>query len=166
MYYAIHCETHSSKRATGSALQEAMPDIRFAEAYCAAGEIMTITISNLTVAQNAPAGTIVGVLTASDTGVIIPCNFILSKKSSGFFAISSNDLITAWSGSIAPGYYSVRVHAVGISKRFSGSATFIVTVTDAPPPPPPPPPPPAPPPAPPPPPPPPPAPPPAPPPPP
>src|SRR5437870_4524526 len=89
---------------------------------------MTITISNLTVAQNAAAGTIVGALTARDAGSIIPCNFILSKQSSGYFAISSNNLITVWSGSIARGYYSVRVHAVGINTRFKGSATFNVDV--------------------------------------
>jgi hypothetical protein len=79
---------------------------------------MTITINNLTVTQSAPAGTIVGVLTARDVGSIIPCNFILSKKSSGYFAISSNNLITVWNGSIAPGYYPVRVRAVGINTQF------------------------------------------------
>jgi hypothetical protein len=93
---------------------------------------MTITISNLTVAPSAPTGTLVGVLTARDAGSIIPCNFILSKRSSGYFAISSNNLITVWSGSIAPGYYPVRVRAVGISKRFSDSATFIINVTAVP----------------------------------
>jgi hypothetical protein len=76
---------------------------------------MTITISNLTVAQSVPAGTIVGVLTASDVGSIIPCNFILSKKASGYFAVSSNNLVTVWNGSIAPGYYPMRVRAVGIN---------------------------------------------------
>ena len=93
---------------------------------------MTITISNLTVAPSAPTGTLVGVLTARDAGSIVPCNFITSKRSSGYFAISSNNLITLWSGSIAPGYYPVRVRAVGISKRFSESATFIINVTAAP----------------------------------
>jgi len=63
---------------------------------------MTITISNLTVATSAPGGTMVGVLTARDVGSIIPYNFILSQISSGYFAISSNNLITVWSGSIAP----------------------------------------------------------------
>jgi hypothetical protein len=91
---------------------------------------MPITISNLTVSRNGPTGTIVGVLTARDVGSIIPCNFILSKKSSGYFAISSNNLITVWSGSIAPGYYPVRVRAVGINARFSTSATFIINVID------------------------------------
>src|SRR5215467_9368386 len=89
---------------------------------------MTITITNLTVADNAPAGTIVGVLSAKDVASIIPCNFILSKKASGYFAISSNNLVTVWNGSIAPGYYPVRVRAVGINTQFRGSATFVVTV--------------------------------------
>src|SRR6516225_6357016 len=33
---------------------------------------------------------------------------------------------------IAPGYYLVRVRAVGINTRFSGSATFVVNVIDPP----------------------------------
>jgi hypothetical protein len=89
---------------------------------------MTITISNLTVTQSTPAGTIVGVLTAREVGSIIPCNFILSKKASGYFAISSNNLVTVWNGSIAPGYYPVRVRAVGINTQFSASATFVISV--------------------------------------
>jgi hypothetical protein len=89
---------------------------------------MTITLSSLNIAANAPAGTIVGVLTARDVGSIIPCNFILSKKASGYFAISSNNLVTVWNGSIAPGYYPVRVRAVGINTQFSASATFVISV--------------------------------------
>jgi hypothetical protein len=42
---------------------------------------MTISISNLRIADNAPTHTTVGVLTATDeAGKIIPCNFILTKK--------------------------------------------------------------------------------------
>src|SRR6516164_527473 len=89
---------------------------------------MTITISNLTVAQNAPAGTVVGMLAAIDAGSIIPCNFTLSKQSSGFVAISSNNLVTLWSGTIAPDYYPVQVRAVGIRTRFSEKANFNVNV--------------------------------------
>src|SRR5208282_5354422 len=37
-------------------------------------------------------------------------------------------LVTAWAGLIAPGYYTVRVRANGINGRFSGSATFTITV--------------------------------------
>jgi len=89
---------------------------------------MTITITNLTVAQSAPAGTVVGVLTARDGNNIIPCNFILSKKSSGYFTVSSNNLVTLWNGEIAPGYYPVQVRAVGITTRFSAKAIFNIDV--------------------------------------
>jgi hypothetical protein len=111
---------------------------------------MTITIDNLIVSNDAPAGTVIGVLSATDPkGNIIPCNYTLTKGSIGYFAISGDTLVTAWKGSPAlPGHYSVRVRAMGIDTRFSGSATFTVTVAPSvmmpPPPPPPAPPPPAP----------------------
>ena len=90
---------------------------------------MTITISNLKVAANAPTGTTVGVLTATDaTGKIIPCNFVLTKKAGGYFAVSSDWLITAWSGSIAAGHYPVVVRANGINDRFSEKGNFTITV--------------------------------------
>jgi len=105
---------------------------------------MAILISNLTVGNNAPTGTTIGVLSAMDaTGTVIPCNFVLTKNSAGFFAISGNNLVTAWSGAIAAGNYSVPVQANGITTRFSARATFTIAVkaSAAPPPPPPPPPP-------------------------
>jgi hypothetical protein len=109
---------------------------------------MTISISNLTVNNNVPAGTVIGVLTAYDASSnVIPCNFTLTKNSAGFFAISGNSLVTE-RASILAGIYSVRVHANGTTTRFSGSAVFHVAVniaTAPPPPPPPAPPPPAPP---------------------
>ena len=103
---------------------------------------MTITISNLTVINNAPAGTVVGELTTwNATGNSIPCTYSLTKGSAGYFAISGNQLVTTWSTQPAAGFYSVRVRAVGsTATRFSGSAVFtIAVVTSAPPPPPPPP---------------------------
>src|ERR1700758_869665 len=103
---------------------------------------MTITINNLTVDNTAPQATIVGVLAAYDaTGIAIPCIFTLTKKSVGFFATSGSNLVTAFNGSILPGIYSVRVRALGMTTRFSGSAQFNVSVIvpSAPPPPPPPP---------------------------
>jgi hypothetical protein len=93
---------------------------------------MTITISNLMVARNAPAGTVVGTLTARDVGSIIPCNFVLSQQSAGYFAVSSNNLVTVWNGSVAPGYYHVLVRAVGINTRFSEKATFNIYVISTP----------------------------------
>jgi len=84
-------------------------------------------------------GTTVGVLTARDAaGTGIPCNFTLTKGSAGFFAISGNNLVTAWSGSAVAGNYPVRLHANGINTRFSGNARFTTVVTTAAPPPPPP----------------------------
>jgi hypothetical protein len=102
---------------------------------------MTIGISNSTIDNSAIPGTIVGVLSAlSASGTVMPCNFTLTKDSAGFFAISVNNLVTAWHGSAAAGNYPVRVHANGINTRFSGSGTFpiIVNMAAAPPLPPPP----------------------------
>ena len=80
---------------------------------------MTIAISNLTVADNVPPGTIVGVLTAKNTdGVVLPCSFTVSSNPD--FAISGKNLVTKWSGSINPGSHSVRITAKPIS--FSGQA--------------------------------------------
>ena len=102
---------------------------------------MTISISNLAINNNAMPGTTVGVLTARDaSNTVIPCNFTLTKGSAGFFAVSGNNLVTAWSGSMVAGNYPVRVHANGINTRFSGNARFTTVVTTAAPPPPPPPP--------------------------
>ena len=57
---------------------------------------MTISISNSTVYNTAPAGTVIGVLTAHDkSGATIPCAYTLTKNSAGFFAISGNSLVTA-----------------------------------------------------------------------
>src|ERR1700730_10088690 len=105
---------------------------------------MTIQISNLTVNNNAPRATIIGVLSAYDaSGTIIPCAFTLTKNSAGFFAVAGNNLVTAFSGSISPGIYSVRVRALDPTTRFSASAIFnlgVITPLTPPPPPPPPPP--------------------------
>ena len=77
---------------------------------------MTITINNLKVADNAPAGTVVGAVTAmDDKGTVIPCNFILTKQAAGYFGISTDNLVTAWEGSIKPGNYPVTVRANGIN---------------------------------------------------
>ena len=98
---------------------------------------MAITISNLTVSNNASAGTTIGVLVTTDaSGTVIPCNYMLTKGSIGYFAIVGNNLITAWSAPATPGHYSVRLRAIGASTIFSGSATFTVDVGIAAPPPP------------------------------
>jgi hypothetical protein len=47
---------------------------------------MTITIDNLMINNNAPAGTVIGVLTGGDAaGNVVPCNYRLTKGASGFF---------------------------------------------------------------------------------
>src|SRR5690348_15000586 len=102
---------------------------------------MTISLSNLTINNNVVSGTLVGVLTAYDaSGQSVNCSFSLTKGSVGLFAVTGNKLVTAWSGSIQAGSYSMRVNAVGSSVRFSTKATFEiqVKVPAAPPPPPPP----------------------------
>jgi len=105
---------------------------------------MAITISNLTVSNNVPTGTTIGVITTIDaSGAVIPCNYRLTKGSIGYFVIAGDELVTAWSMPATPGSYSVRVRAIGSSTIFSGSATFTVAVGIAAPPPPPPSPPPA-----------------------
>src|SRR5580704_1129415 len=102
---------------------------------------MTITINNMTVNDNAPHATIIGVLAAYDaSGNVIPCTFTVTKNSAGFFAISGNNLVTAFSGSISPGIYSVRVRALGPATGFIASAIFNVSVIASPAPPAPPPP--------------------------
>src|SRR5215475_11255393 len=93
---------------------------------------MTITISNLEIMNNAPDGSVVGVLTAIDEkGTVIPCNFILTKQAAGYFSISSDDLVTEWAGSIKPGNYPVTVRANGINTRFSETAKFTINVRAA-----------------------------------
>jgi hypothetical protein len=102
---------------------------------------MTIKINNMTVNDNAPRATIIGVLAAYDaSGTVIPCTFTVTKNSAGFFAISGNNLVTAFSGSISPGIYSVRVRALGPATGFIASAIFNVSVIASPAPPAPPPP--------------------------
>src|SRR5215469_10532908 len=90
---------------------------------------MSIIISNSTVQNNAPSGTVIGVLTAQDAGTIIPCAYSLTKGSTGLFAIAGNQLVTSWSRPITPGRYSVHVSASGINRGFSASTDIVVDVT-------------------------------------
>ena len=99
---------------------------------------MAITISNLSIGNTALAGTPIGVLTTTDaSGTVIPCNYMLTKGSIGYFAIAGSDLVSAWSAPATPGQYSVRIRATGSDTMFSGSATFTVDIGMAAPPPPP-----------------------------
>ena len=90
---------------------------------------MAITISNLSIGNTALAGTQIGVLTTTDaSGTVIPCNYMLTKGSIGYFAIAGSDLVSAWSAPATPGQYSVRIRATGSDTMFSGSATFTVDI--------------------------------------
>ena len=90
---------------------------------------MAITISNLSISNTALAGTPIGVLTTTDeSGTVIPCNYMLTKGSIGYFAIAGSDLVSAWSAPATPGQYSVRIRATGSDTMFSGSATFTVDI--------------------------------------
>jgi hypothetical protein len=90
---------------------------------------MTINISNLTISNDTTAGGLIGVLTTSDaSGTKIQCDYSLTTGSVGYFAVSDNKLVTAWTKPPMPGYYSVCVYAVGTAARFNGSAWFTVTV--------------------------------------
>ncbi len=98
---------------------------------------MTITINNLSLSNIVSIGTTIGVLTSiNSSGNVIPCNYILTKGSIGYFAIAGDNLVTAWSVPATPGHYSVRIRAIGSSTIFSESATFTVEVGIAAPPPP------------------------------
>ena len=91
---------------------------------------MTISISSLTAKANAPTGTVVGTLTAQDpSGAYIPCEYTTTKGSASFSAISGSDLVTEGSGSVPAGCCSVRIHAIGTTTRYSGSANFVVAVS-------------------------------------
>ena len=54
-------------------------------------------------------------------------NFMLTKGSAGYFAISGYNLVT--SNVIPPGNYSVRVNAVGTKTWWDDQANFVITVT-------------------------------------
>jgi hypothetical protein len=88
-----------------------------------------ISISNLSVSTSAAVGTTIGTLTTYNaSGTAIKANYVLTKNSAGYFAISGSNLVTA--GAPVPvGNYSVRVHANGTNTSLSGNAHFVVTVT-------------------------------------
>ncbi len=98
---------------------------------------MPIGISNVEIASDAEYGTALGVLTArAADDSVVDCVYSLSRGDSDLFVVSENQLLTAWRTPPATGIYPVRIRATGISTRFSGSATFMISVVDPPPPPP------------------------------
>jgi hypothetical protein len=92
---------------------------------------MAISISSSTINSNAASGSVIGMLIAYDAGGnAIPCNFGLTKNSTGLFGVSGSSLVTAASP-ISAGVYSVRINAIGTNGDFSGRALFNITVTAA-----------------------------------
>src|ERR1700756_101257 len=87
---------------------------------------MAIFLSNDTVAASAPAGTIVGSLSESRGAA----QFSI-WGGSGEFAIIGSNLVTAWSGVLRPGNYSVIVFARVSSFFPFDIAAFTISVTSA-----------------------------------
>jgi hypothetical protein len=91
-------------------------------------ETAMIGISNLTFSTRAAIGTVVGTLSLYNASLTaMGANFMLTKGSSGYFAISGYNLVT--SNVIAPGNYSIRVNAVGTKTWWDDQANFVITVT-------------------------------------
>jgi hypothetical protein len=93
---------------------------------------MTISLGNLTVSANASVGTVIGALSAKQGSTVIPCTFNLITNPNNYFAISGNNLVTAKSGGMAPGQYSVQINATPVP--LSDATALTITVTAPPPP--------------------------------
>jgi hypothetical protein len=68
----------------------------------------------------------VGVLTAQQGSTVIPCSFSLVNNPNSYFAISGNNLITAKSGGMTVGAYSVQVNATPLTLSDLPSFTIAV----------------------------------------
>jgi hypothetical protein len=88
---------------------------------------MALNITKTTVANNVRAGTVVGVLSATQGATIIPCSFTLEANANNYFAISGNDLVTAQSGPLVEGEYPGKVAATPIPLSVYNDITIRVT---------------------------------------
>jgi hypothetical protein len=88
---------------------------------------MTISLNNQIVSPSAPVGTVIGVLSATQGSAVIPCTFTLSNNPNNYFAISGNSLVTAKSGGMTAGAYSVQVSATPVTLADSTALTITVT---------------------------------------
>jgi hypothetical protein len=87
-----------------------------------------ICISNTTFSTKAAIGTVVGTLSLLNANLTaMGANFILEKGCAGFFDISGSNIVTT--NVIRPGFYSVRVSAVGTKTWWGAKANFVITVT-------------------------------------
>ncbi len=90
---------------------------------------MSMSLSNLVISTKAPANTIIGQLALYDqSGNNMATKFQLTQNSAGYFVNSGNSLMTT-RASIAPGFYSVRVHGVAQMERWKETGTFVIQVT-------------------------------------
>ena len=92
-------------------------------------QLMSMSLSNLTISTKAPVNTIIGQLALYDqSGNNMSSRFQLTQNSAGYFYNSGNSLMTN-RAAIVPGYYSVRVRGVALNERWRETAVFVVQVT-------------------------------------
>ena len=89
---------------------------------------MALNINRTKVSKNAPAGTIVGALVATQGNIPIPCVFAVDYDPTNYFKISGSNLVTSRNGPLAPGIYSVKVSATPIVLSAYNNFTITVTV--------------------------------------
>lgn len=91
-----------------------------------------IYLNRISVAANAPRGTIVGIISVYDTPArMVPCNLQLTSDSRGFFTIvNGNSLVTAWEGPpVRSGLYPITIQANGVGFAFTEVAELMIQVT-------------------------------------
>jgi hypothetical protein len=88
-----------------------------------------INLSALSVASNAPAGTMVGSLTLyNETAQALPARFILDEGAVGFFRVGSGGIMTV-TANLPVGFYAVVVRAVAVStEQWSEKKSFVIKV--------------------------------------
>src|SRR5271166_5521653 len=85
---------------------------------------MTIYLGNLTVTRQPSRGTVIGPLSADKGNTKIPCSFTQLCNRNHYFAISGNNLVTAQSGGMVAGQYSVQCNGdVGNLDRVDDDGT-------------------------------------------
>jgi hypothetical protein len=99
---------------------------------------MTIMITGASVQQSARAGTLIGNLRVFNSGVAVPCNFMLCSSATGVFELNSagNGLVTA-AKMLPVGFYAIKIRALGTAAVGTEVGRFQIEVTPPPAPPPP-----------------------------
>ena len=92
---------------------------------------MTINCTGLSVAQDAPIGSVIGYLHRYNSGLTVPSNFILGAAATGLFAIhttASGPALVTNHKLLPQGFYSIKVKALGIGAPYLETARFTVQV--------------------------------------